>query len=274
MSTAYIGILLATGVVVGFASSLLGVGGGFIMGPVLYFLYTNMGLPVDLAIRLTFGTNLAAILPTALSGVWRHNRKGVVLWREAFIMGLTSMAAAFIGSSLATHLPGEALKIAFGAVILAAAVRMLFSNLPLTMEKRELKPWKYFVWAIPVGLLSGLLGVGGGVLAVPIMTLALGFTMINAVATSLAIVAMSSIGGITGYIVNGQGVSGLLPYSVGYINIPSWLLLSVPSIITAQVGAVTAHRLPAQQLKYIFVVLFVFMGLRMIGVFQMLGLPV
>ena len=83
----------------------------------------------------------------------------------------------------------------------------------------------------------------------------------------------TSIGGIIGYIVNGIGVPDLPPYSIGYVNLPSWLLLVVSSIGMAQVGAITAHRLPAGKLRYIFVILMFYLGFRMLGVFDWLGWP-
>ena len=94
-----------------------------------------------------------------------------------------------------------------------------------------------------------------------------------AIGTSLAVMMFTSLGGIAGYIINGIGVAGRLDYSLGYINLPSWLLLAVPAAITAQVGAVVAHRLPRKLLMYIFVVILVYMGLRMIGLYEWLGWP-
>ncbi len=82
-----------------------------------------------------------------------------------------------------------------------------------------------------------------------------------------------SIGGLTGYIINGLGVPGLPDYSIGYVNLPAWFLLSLGSVGMTQVGAATTHRMPAKQLKYIFVAIMFFMGLRMLGVFEWLGPP-
>ena len=95
--------------------------------------------------------------------------------------------------------------------------------------------------------------------------------MHNAVATSLAIMIFTSIGGVMGYIINGLNVPGLPAYSIGYINLPSWFLLALTSIGLAQVGAITAHRLPAKQLRYIFIALMLYMGLNMLGAFDWLS---
>jgi len=103
------------------------------------------------------------------------------------------------------------------------------------------------------------------------MVLALKFKMHNAVATSLAVMIFTTTGGVIGYIVNGLGVPGLPPYSIGYVNLTSWFLLALTSVGMAQVGAVVAHRLRGRQIEYIFVAVMFYMGLKMIGVFEWLG---
>ncbi|MBA7480300.1 hypothetical protein ES707_15750 [subsurface metagenome] len=274
MPIAHIFILLGTGVGVGFASGLLGVGGGFIMTPVQYMLFTNMGMSTDVAMKLAFGTSLLVILPTTASGAWRHHKKGAVWWKAAIIMGSCGFMAAFGGATLATHLPGAVLKIVFGAVILASGIRMLIIR-PLEGEQEAKdNPWLWIAWAIPVGIVTGMTGLGGGVVAVPVMVLALKFKMHNAIATSLAMIIFTSTGGVVGYIINGLGIPNLPAYSIGYVNLPAWFLLAVTSIGMAQVGAMTAHRLPAKQLRWIFIAVMFYVGLRMLGVFDWLGWPV
>jgi len=119
----------------------------------------------------------------------------------------------------------------------------------------------------PIGMVSGLTGLGGGVLIVPALVLALAFPMHLAVGTSVTAMILTSLGGIIGYIVHGIGVPGLLPHSIGYVNLPIWLCLATTSVPMTQLGAKVAHALPAKQLKYIFIALMVYLGLRMIGVF-------
>jgi uncharacterized membrane protein YfcA len=274
MTPLHIAILLSTGVGVGFASGLLGVGGGFIMAPVQYFVFLDMGMEADAAIKLAFGTNLLVILFNSLSGTWRHSKLGAVNWRASIIMGISGMLFAYAGATLATHLPGEVLRIAFGVLVLAAAVRMLISIRNEPQRPPVSNPWIWFAWAIPLGLVSGTLGLGGGVIAVPIMLLALRFPIHRAVATSLAMIIFNSIGGIIGYIVNGLDVPGLPALSIGYVNLISAGLLIVGSIGMVQVGAITAHNLSARRLRLIFLLLMIYIGLRMVGLFDWLGWPV
>ncbi|GAI35700.1 unnamed protein product, partial [marine sediment metagenome] len=153
---AHVIILLATGVGVGFASGLLGLGGCFIMTPVQYMIFTSMDIPTDIAIKLAFGTNLLVVLPTAASGAWRHSKKGAVWWKAAIIMGSCGLIAAFGGATLATHLPGAALKIAFGAIILAGGIRMLTAKPAKIEEEPRDNPWLWAAWAIPIGFITSL----------------------------------------------------------------------------------------------------------------------
>ena len=272
MTIVHIIILLAAGILTGFFSGLLGVGGGAILTPAQDIVYASMGVAEDMTIKLAFGTNLLVILPTAVSGAWRHHRKGVVRWKIAAVMGSCTFIAALGGATLATQLSGAGLKIAFGILLLATGIRMLTAKLPEIEQEPKDNPWLWLAWAIPIGFATGIMGFGAGVVAVPILVLALRFRMHNAVATSLAIMIFSSIGGVIGYIINGLGVPDLPAYSIGYVNLPTWFLLAVTSIGMAQVGAITAHRLPAQKIGYIFVALMLIMGLRMLGAgLRMLG---
>ncbi len=273
MELSHIITLLATGIVIGFASGLLGIGGAFIMTPIQFMVYTDMGLSADLAIKTAFGTSLLVVLPTAVSGAWRHHREKSVLWKAALVMGCVGMVFAFGGATLATHLSGTALKLAFGIIIILVAIRTLTAREPQYKIEAVSKPWLWMVWAIPVGVVSGLFGIGGGVLIVPVLMLALRFEIHYAIGTSLAVIILTSIGGVIGYIINGIGVADRLPYSLGYVNLSSWLLLALPGAVMAQVGAVAAHKIPRRPLIYLFVIILVYMGLKLIGIFDWLGWP-
>jgi hypothetical protein len=271
LTPTHILILLAAGAGTGFASGLLGIGGGSIMIPVSYWLIISMGISQDLAVKIAFGTSLLVILPTALSGSWRHNKERAVRWKVALVLGSCALAGALVGATLAAHIPGEILKKGFGGLILAIALWMGSGVSPKPRGgDAELRENLRLAAAcgFPIGMVTGLTGLGGGVLIVPVLVLALNFPIHLAVGTSVASIILASLGGIAGYIVNGLEVSGLLPYSIGYINLPIWLCLAATSIPLAQLGARTAHRLPAKPLRYIFIAFVVYAGLEMIGVFD------
>ncbi len=277
LTATYISILLATGVGAGFASGLLGVGGGFVMVPVMYWVIVATGVPAATAIRIAFGTSLLVILPTAISGAWRHNKRKAVRWKAALILGPCGLVGGLAGATLAAQIPGETLKLGFGGFVLAVAVWMGLGMTPrLAKEAVEPKDNLWFLMALgfPIGMVSGLTGLGGGALIVPALVLALDFPMHIAVGTSVASIVFTSLGGVVGYVINGIGVPGHLPYSIGYINLPIWLCLAATSVPMAQFGSMTAHALPAKQLRYIFIAVMLYIGLKMLGAFSQLGLPI
>jgi uncharacterized membrane protein YfcA len=270
VTATYISILLAAGAGAGFASGLLGVGGGFIMVPVTYWVSLAMGISPVIAVRISFGTSLLVILPTAISGTWGHDKKKAIRWKTALILGSCGLLGALLGATLAAQLPGEVLEMGFGGLTLAVALWMGLGAMPKLMREAE-EPRENFVLVaacgFPIGMVTGLTGLGGGALIVPMLVLALNFPMHIAVGTSVASIIFTSLGGIVGYVINGLGVPGLLPYSIGYVNLPIWLCLAATSIPLAQLGAKAAHTLPAKALRYIFIAFMVYVGLRMLGVF-------
>ncbi|MBN1102230.1 MAG: sulfite exporter TauE/SafE family protein [Deltaproteobacteria bacterium] len=274
IQTAQIIALLVTGLGVGFASGLLGVGGCFIMVPVQFWALTSIGVDPTIAIRIAFGTNLLVVLPTAFSGAMTHHKKGAVIWKAGVIFGIAGAIGAFFGAFIAAHLPGGVLKVAFGIAIILGALRMLTAKPIKITEEPSDSALAFILWGIPLGIVSGIIGIGGGVLMIPIMVFFLKFKMHQAVGTSTALMIFTALGGSLSYLINGLGVQGLPPYSTGYLNWLQWILLAGCSIPLAIVGAKTAHLLPAKQLKYIFIIVMFYMGLKMIGVFAWLHLPI
>ncbi len=241
------------------------------MVPVQIWALNLMGVEPTIATRVALGTSLAVILPTALSGCHGHACRGVVLWRPGIALGISGLLGAFLGGTIAAHAPADLLQKFFGLVVLFGALRMLLSG-RITAEGASLNGSElkgslpqYFVFGSAVGIISGLTGIGGGVILVPAMVVAMNLNMYQAVGTSSIAIAIISVGGILSYAVNGLGVAGLPPYSLGYIDLFQWVLLAGSSIFTARVGVRVAHRIPAERLTYIFIAVMLYIGLRMIG---------
>lgn len=262
----YIIILIITGAGIGFASGLLGIGGGFVMVPVQYWLLTSVGIDPTIAIRVSLGTSLAVILPTAISSAYGHYRKNAVLIKPTVLLATTGVVGGIFGGTIAANVPGEILRVFFGIAALAVAVRMLLYKSP-EVKKEPLDNSIYYVIAgFIVGIMSGLLGVGGGFIVVPFMVIAMGYDIHKAIGTSTAVIIFTSIGGILSYIFNGLNVSGLPQYSLGYVNLLQFVILAGASVPMTQLGVKAVHKLPARKLNYIFIALLVYVGLNMIGV--------
>jgi hypothetical protein len=261
-------ILVATGIIVGLGQGLLGVGGAFIMVPVMVAVFDHMGWDQDVAVKIAFGTSLLVIFPAAVATTAAHHRRKAIWWKAAVVLGIAGAAGSLLGSTLTTRvIGGEIMKIVFGAVVILSSVRLLTAK---PAESHETPRESRLLWAICgflIGIFSGLLGAGGGILLVPVMVTLLKFRMHQAVATSAAVMVFTTGAGALGYFINGLDVSGLPSGSSGYFYLTAWLCLAPTSIAMTQVGTWVAHRLSARVLRIAFVVVMIVVGLRMVGAF-------
>lgn len=261
----FIGLVLI-GICAGFASGLLGVGGGFLIVPLQYFLLKYIGVEPDLAMLISLGTSLAIIIPTSLSGAYRHTRTMDNIVKPGIRFGVFGIIGGAIGGFVASGLPSRVLEIIFGCLLLFIAVNNIIN---INKEREEAKiPFNLISTAIIgllVGFSSGLLGVGGGIFLIAILTALLGFSMIEAIGTSSIFISLTAIGGFLSYIVSGWGVS-TFPYSIGYVSIINFLLIACFSVPLASIGAKYAHKVPQKKLKIIFSVLVLYMALKMLGI--------
>ena len=258
----FIGLILI-GICAGFASGLLGIGGGFLIVPLQYFLLKYIGVEPDLAILISFGTSLAIIIPTSLSGAYRHTRTMDNIIKPGIRLGIFGIIGGALGGSM---IPSRILEIIFGLLLLFIAVNNIVN---INKEREEAKiPFNLITTAIIgllVGFSSGLLGVGGGIFLIAILTALLGFSMIEAIGTSSIFISLTAVGGFLSYMISGWGVS-TFPYSIGYVSIINFALIAAFSVPMASLGAKYAHRVPQKKLKIIFSVLVFYMALKMLGI--------
>jgi uncharacterized protein len=273
MCSLQIEVLLAAGLLTGFASGLLGVGGAFIMVPVQFWMLKWMGVDPTIAIRVSFGTSLLVILPTAIASSITHHQKGAVDWKAAVILGLTGASVAFLGGYVASRVPGSFLTTVFGSVGTFLSIRMLIKSKDLREPSTDGLA-ALILCGIIFGFVAGMIGVGGGGLLIPILINFLGFGVHEAVGTASAFMIFTALGGSISYLVNGFGVEGLPAYCTGYLNWFQFGLLGISSIPMAVVGAKAAHLISSNRLRIVFAMVFMFIGLKMMGVFSWLGLPI
>jgi uncharacterized membrane protein YfcA len=257
-------ILFFTGMVAGTISGSFGVGGGSLMTPVQFWLYTAGGMDSTLAIRVAFGTSLAVIIPTMISGALAHHTRGAVDWHAALPMGVAAIFGGLAGGILASGLSGGVLRLFFAVFILIMAARMIWQ----IHARAECEPRGslvlYLLIGFLIGILSGLTGLGGGALLVPVLVLLLGYPIHRAVGTSSACLIFSSCGAVTAYILTGWGMAGLPPYSLGYVDLLTAGILAITTIPAARLGVRFAHSFSGRKLQIAFALLLVVIGISML----------
>jgi uncharacterized membrane protein YfcA len=179
-------------------------------------------------------------------------------------MGIAAIFGGLAGGMAASHIPGSILRLFFAVFILIMAVRMVWQlrECPVC-EPRESVTW-FLVIGFIIGILSGLTGLGGGALLVPILVILLGFPIHRAVGTSSACLIFSSAGAVAAYIISGLGVPGLPPYSVGYVDLAVFAILAVTTIPLARLGVRLAHSCSGRNLQIAFAGLLVLIGAMML----------
>lgn len=258
--------LAIIGIVAGFLSGLLGVGGGFLIVPFQLFLMEYFNVDPKVAMLVAIGTSLAIIVPTSLTGAYKHSKYSKDMIKPGIKLGVFGIIGSLIGGQFAAMLPTNILKYVFGIFLLIIAIYNV-----ATMNECKSKARIKFSWinaaiiGILIGLCSGLLGVGGGLFLIVILTALLGFKMVDSVGISLVYTSLTAIGGVGSYILSGWSVN-TLPYCVGYVSVFNLIFIAVCSVPLAYFGAKVSHRLPGKRLKQIFSIILVYVGLKMLGI--------
>lgn len=259
--------LAASGLAVGFLAGLVGVGGGVLIVPLLYFFYGHPGwggvlLPAELHAVVSHATSLFVIVPTAVLGAWTYHRAELVAWRAALPIAVTSVAAALVASQATASIPAPALKLAFGVLLVVSGARLLRTGrLPEPNETGETHLAVAALGGVAVGALSALLGVGGGIVAIPILVYLVGLPLEKVAATSMGIIVLTALAGVVGYAV---GDPVVMPAgSVGYIHVLAALPIMAGALMAVRLGARVNQSLDTKRLRILFGLVFMLLGLRL-----------
>ncbi len=253
---------LALGAVAGILAGLLGVGGGLVIVPALLLIFSFTAIPEAVQAHLAVGTSLATIVATSIASVRAHHRRGAVRW-EVFA-GLTPgiLLGALSGGLLAGWLAGGTLRVLYGLFALVVALLMALDLRPKP-QRRLPGPWGLGVTGAGIGLVSALVGIGGGTMTVPFLTWC-NLGVRSAVATSAACGLPIAVAGAAGFLWSGWGDSRLPPYSSGYLYWPAFAGIVLTSTISAGMGARLAHSLPASLLKRGFAIFLFCVGVYLV----------
>ncbi len=246
--------LAALGLTTGFLAGLLGIGGGMLIGPFLTLILSQRGIPTDLTIKMAIATSMATIMFTSISSVRAHHQRGAVRWDIVKGLAPGIVLGGMIASvGIFSVLKGSWLAIFFSLFVGFSATQMFLDKKPKPSRQMPGTAGQIAAGTL-IGCLSGLVGAGGGFISVPFMV-AHNVAILNAVATSAALGFPIALANTVGYVVSGSGLSNLPPYSLGYIWLPGLAVIATCSVLTAPLGARTAHQLPVAKLKRVFAVL-------------------
>ena len=258
-------LFIILGSLAGFLAGLLGIGGGIILVPLFLWVFEANGFSLEVLVHTALGTSLAIIIPTAMSSTFGHRKRGNVQWHQVISLCLGGTLGAFTGAWLASLLSGVWLKGLFGVMQLLVALQLVVFSPRLPPERTDPVPPAHLVAVgLAGGIFSAFFGVGGGVIAVPLMVIALSFPIHLAVGNSSALIVISSLSGALSYMYHGWNNPLLPPFSFGYVNGLVLLLVAPFTIIMARLGVRVASRTTHDKLVKVFAVLLVFVGLRMI----------
>ena len=255
--------MLATGAVAGTIAGLLGVGGGIVIVPVLFHLFTGLGIDEAVRMHVAVGTSLATIIPTSISSARAHHRRGSVDAALLKSWGVPILIGVVAGAALSGLAEGPVLTAVFAVVALAVAANMAFRPDGWTLrDTLPAAPARQAI-AFLIGGFSTMMGIGGGTLSVPVLT-ACSVPIRQAVGTAAAIGLIIAVPGTIGFLVAGLGVPERPPGSVGYVNLVGFALIVPATILAAPFGARIAHAIPTGLLRKAFALFLFATALRMI----------
>lgn len=264
-------LLALVGALSGFLAGLFGIGGGAVLVPVLYECFRIAGVPLEVRMPLCVGTSLAIIIPTAIRSFRAHQARGAVdgavirVWWVWIVLGVAS------GSVIARTAPERLFKFVFVAVAWSAALRLIFGRDSWRLGEDLPKGALMKAYGVVIGLLSSLMGIGGGLFSNLLMTF-YGRPIHQAVGTSSALAVLISIPGALGYVYAGWPAAARYPevaalqapLALGYVSLIGAILVMPLSLVTAPLGVRLAHALTKRQLEIAFGCYLLIVGSRFV----------
>lgn len=255
--------LALTGIIAGILAGLLGVGGGIVIVPVLYHVFSGLGIDEAVRMHLAVGTSLATIVATSMRSIRAHRARGAVDTDLLKQLSLPIIAGVLAGSLIAGSVDGGALMAVFATVALIVSIHMAFGR--ETWRIADQFPAGFVRAAIGgvIGLISVLMGIGGGTLGVPVLSL-YNIPIHRAVGTATGFGLIIAVPGTLAMVANGWGAPGLPPFSLGYVNLIGFALIVPATILAAPWGARIAHAISRPALRRAFAAFLALTSLRMI----------
>ena len=231
-----------TAIPVGFVAGLFGIGGGLITVPFLYYIFNYLGIDQQYLMHLAVGTSFAIIIPTSIVSVMTHHKFNAVDFNIVKSYGFFVVFGVIIGTIFAASLKTKSLVLFFSIVIFLLGVYLLLLK---EREKNiiiEIKLHLKIILGFIVGFISAPMGIGGAVMNVPILKF-FGYSINKAIGSASAIGFLIALFGTIGFFISGNYLNTNLPFSIGFLNIPAFLIFIPITTLMARIGAKTVHKI-------------------------------
>tara|TARA_A100001015_G_scaffold71120_1_gene78796 strand:- start:133 stop:963 length:831 start_codon:yes stop_codon:yes gene_type:complete len=234
-------VMAITATVAGFFAGFFGIGGGIITVPCLFYIFSSIGIDKSLVMHLSVGTSFAIIVPTAMMSVYTHYRHKAVDLNILKTYGIFVIIGVIIGAFSAALMETKSLILFFSLIIYLLALNLIFLK-DKTKIKIKFNLFQRTIFGFVVGFISSLMGIGGAIMNVPILKF-VGYTINKAIGTAASIGFLISIFGTIGFLSTGIMMQKNIPLSIGFINVPAFLIFIPITIIMAKIGATTVHKM-------------------------------
>lgn len=255
--------LLACGALAGFLAGLLGIGGGVVLVPCLFYGFVWLGFDPAVMMHVAVGTSFAVIVPTGLTSARAHWKKDAVRLDLVRRLGAGILAGVLIGTVIAGNVTGHTLQAIFAGAIFLLALVMMVGSGRYALARDIPSPLWTTLAGTGIGTLSSLMGIGGATISVPFMTLCR-VPIHKAIGTASALGLVISIPALAGYMIIGWDKTGLPPLSLGYISLPAAAIIVPATVMFAPLGVKFAHSVSVTRLRVVFACFMMFVAVNMI----------
>ena len=246
----------------GFMAGLLGVGGGIVMVPALYYAFTVLDFDIVTRMHLSVGTSLAIIIPTSIISTMTHKEYDAVDFKMVRSFGVFILAGVIGGTFLAVNLKTPALVLFFSIFALMVGLFFIFLREKLVDNPKQISAIIKNISGVIIGFISVPLGIGGGSLMVPFMR-TFGYDIRKSIGTAAAVGFLIAVTGTITMITGGKIIDNVsTPYSVGYINLLGFAVFVPVTMVMARIGAKVVHKIDKKLLSKIFGIFLILVSIR------------
>ena len=246
----------------GFMAGLLGVGGGIVMVPALYYAFTVLDFDIVTRMHLSVGTSLAIIIPTSIISTMTHKEYDAVDFKMVRSFGVFILAGVISGTFLAVNLKTPALVLFFSIFALMVGLFFIFLREKLVDNPKKISAVVKNISGVIIGFISVPLGIGGGSLMVPFMR-TFGYDIRKSIGTAAAVGFLIAVTGTITMITGGKIIDNVrTPYSVGYINLLGFVVFVPVTMVMARIGAKVVHKIDKKLLSKIFGIFLILVSIR------------